>query len=161
MSHSDKPSNDHSNEGAVMLPGSFIGLYSDLMKKGWKQSPDVTGGQNEKAGRRNRTVEVQRMILEKQCTNNKAIEKIQIIMMLQDGKVECQMYTKPFMSAFFKTSIKDMEHLSFLLQEIDDYYGLLNPPERVRKIQEGVRESMRTTQKFVLGKDGILRVEKK
>lgn len=160
MSHQNKL-NDQPNEGATILPGSFIGLYSELMKKDWKQSPDVSGGQNEKTGRRNRTIEVQRMVLEKQCTNNTAIEKIQIIMMLKEGKVECKMYTKPFISAFFKTSIKDMEHLSFLLQEIDDYYELLNPPERIRDIQKEVRESMRTTQKFVRGKDGILRVEKK
>ncbi len=142
------------NESGSRLPIGFIGLYGTLMEKGWKQSEDFGNEQNRKTKRRSDTIEVQRMVLEKPCANSAGLEKIQIIMMLKDGKVECQMYTKPFMSQFFKTSTKDMEHLQYLLQEIDDYYELLNPSRIIEGIQNDTRDSMRKTQKLVRGADG-------
>ncbi len=160
MSDPNKHLGRQPEEGANTLPGSFIGLYAELMKKGWHQSPDVSGEQNKGAGRRNKTVEVQRMILEKECTNNTAIKKIQIIMMLRDGKVECKMFTEPFIPHFFKVSRKDMNHLSFLLQEIDDYYELLNPTKKIGDIQADVRGNMEKTQEIVRGEDGVFRAKK-
>jgi|GEM_PF-6226669 len=152
--HNDKPS-----EGGTILPGGFIGLYAELTKKGWSQSADVSGEPG-KARKRAGTVEVQHMVLEKQCVNESAnVKKIQIIMKLQDGKVKCQMFTDPFISYFFRTSIKDMNHLEFLLREIDDYYDLFNASPEIRDIAKDTRDAMKTTQKFVRGPDGVLRAE--
>lgn len=148
------------NESGSTLPVGFIGLYGELMQKGWKQSMDFSNEQNLKTKRRSNTIEIQRMVLEKPCVHSAGLEKIQIIMMFKDGKVECQMYTKPFMSQFFKTSTKDMEHLQYLLQEIEDYYELLNPERTIEDIRNDTRESMKTTQRLVRGADGVLRIAK-
>lgn len=161
MSQRNKLQNDGPREGATTLPGGFIGLYAELTKKGWSQSPDVSGGKNKNGSKRNKTVEVQHMVLEKQCANKSTdVKKIQIIMALQDGKVKCQMFTDPFISYFFRTSIKDMDHLQFLIQEIDDYYDQFNASPEIRDITQDTREAMKTTQRFTRGADGVLRIVK-
>lgn len=161
MSQSNRSHNDKPSEGGTILPGGFIGLYAELTKKGWSQSPDVSGDKAGKMSKRAGTVEVQHMVLEKRCTGGGAgATKIKIIMALQDGKVKCQMFTEPFISYFFRTSIKDMDHLQFLIQEIDDYYNLFNASPEIRDITEDTRTAMRTTQRLVRGEDGILRDEK-
>lgn len=160
MSYSDKQHNQP-KEGATTLPGGFIGLYGELTKKGWSQSADEGSILNGKTPKGKGTVEVQRMVLEKKCANRSTdVTKIQIIMSLQDGKVKCQMFTEPFISYFFRTSIKDMDKLQFLLQEIDDYYNLFNKSPEIEDVRRDIREAMKTTQKLVRGEDGVLRVEK-
>ncbi len=161
MSDPNKHLGSQPEEGATTLPGSFIGLYAELMKKGWHQSYDVSGEQNNKTGRGKRTVEVQRMILEKECPGASfGVKKIQIIMMLKDGKVECQMYTEPFISLLWKRSTKDMNHLSLFLQELDDYLESLNPVEKIEDIQADTRENMRRTQEIVRDAHGVFRAKK-
>lgn len=161
MTQSNKPHDDRPREGATTLPGGFIGLYAALTKKGWSQSADANGDNDKKVSKRSKTVEVQRMILEKRCAGgNTGVTKIQIIMALQDGKVKCQMLTEPFIPHFYKISIKDMGNLQFLIQEIDDYYDQFNASPEIRDITQDTRENMKTTQRLVRGEDGVLRVAK-
>lgn len=160
MSDKNRQLGSQPNEGNIVLPANLIEVYAQLAQKGWKKSNYANSSQDTKVAQKNQTHETQRLLLEKLCRGTlPSIKKIQLAMILKDGKVICQMYTEPFMGQFFRESRKDIGNMNLLLQEIDDYYELMNPFPKVMDIQSATRESMKKTQKLIRGVDGKMRPE--
>jgi len=150
MTNTNQAGPQQLTEDGNILPGGFLGLYHTLSKKGWKQSAAPDSGNDTKKKRRNETVEVQRIVLEKPYTGPiGGIERIQMILRFVIGQLVCLIHSDPLVPAFTWKSIKDIGSTHLLMQEIDDWGQRMNSPQEIQAVQHDIRESMRTARKFI------------